>query len=104
MLVGETIAVNSPLPWRGLGCHSQSKNTGKSLLRICKAAGISKSCQLSPCLLRAAAVRLFGNRQLKSVTNAGKDWKKPKQQIGILVTQVNCNDLFTPLLFITLLD
>lgn len=89
---------------RVLGCRAQSRRAGKSLLPNCKAAGIGKSCRLGPCLRRAAAVGLFGNRQLKSVTNAGRDWKKPKRQIGILVTQVNCNDLFAPLLFITPLD
>lgn len=87
-----------------LGYHAQSRNARRFLVPNCKAAGISKSCRLGPCLHRVVVVRLFGNRQLKSVTNAGGDWKKPKQQIGILVTQVNCNDLFAPLLFITALD
>lgn len=87
-------AVNTLLEW--------SRSPAKSLLLYFSSAGIHKSHGLCPCLCRVAALGLFGNRQLKSVADAGRDWRKPKQQIEILVTQVNCNDLLAPLLFITL--
>lgn len=108
MLVGENAHRKEPFALERASVPAGMRGgvpcSGTSLLPPCSAAGIGESCRLSPSSRRVAAVGLLGNRQLKSVTNAGRDWKKPKQQIEVLVTQVNCSDLFAPLLFITALD